>query len=135
MEGAGFIGACVSGSGAEKVEPSVVPDARKGIGEDVPQQELLPPEEKIAGVDRAVRHHTQFRGPRRTPHICEFRVAFAVREETRAVNHAHLPMVEGPLNAGLKLVKRNGRVKFPRVKRIAVNEIESFRPEGEYLPD
>src|SRR5512144_2689909 len=133
MEGAGLIGTCVLGSGAEKAEPSVVPDARKGVGEDVTQQEILPPEEKVAGVDRAVRHHAQFRGPRRAPHIFEFRVAFAVREKARAVNHAHLPMVEGPFDAGLKLAKGYGRVKLPPVKRVPVDEIEPFRPEGEYL--
>ena len=54
---------------AEKRERPMAPDGLKGVGQDVAEQKLPFPEKEVAGVDRAVRHQTQLRGPCRTTNV------------------------------------------------------------------
>ncbi len=94
MECTGLPGAGVRRMCAKEIKRPMTPDGAKGIGQDVAEQEVLHSEKKVARINRAVRHHAQFRGPCRTPHTCEFRIIRFAREKARAVNQANLPRIE-----------------------------------------
>jgi hypothetical protein len=66
---------------AEKSERPVAPDGFKGVGQDVAKQKILFAEKEVAGVDRAVGHNTQFRGPRRTTDVSKPGLIPDVRNE------------------------------------------------------
>ncbi len=80
---ASFLGTGVAGKGAEEIKGPMVPDGFEGIGQNVPKQETVPPEKKIARIYRSIRHYTEFCRACGAPDCRELWILLKVRDESR----------------------------------------------------
>ena len=112
-----------------------MPDDLKGIGQNVPEQELLLSEEQIAGIGRAIRHDPKLRRASRAPDMIEFWIVPRIRQKTGAEDRTDVRDTESVLHNFSKLVKRNHSTAVLPVSGIAIDQIELLRPECKYVPD
>lgn len=112
-----------------------MPDGLKGGGHNIPKQELLLSEKKIAGIGRAIRHDPKFRRASRTPDMIEFWIVPGIRQKSAAEDRANGRNIKSVLHNFNKLVKRNRGIDVLLVNRIAIEQIELLRPEREYVAD
>ena len=77
-------GAVVPREGPEERECPAAPDGVEGVREDVPEPELLPAEEQVAGIDRAVGHDAQLCRAGRAAGLQQLGIMLIVGKEARA---------------------------------------------------